>query len=297
MPLLGSYPYPAPKPPQQNNSWSWNQSNPLGQNYQGSYAQAPKPTTGMSALQPAQQTGTYLQAPAPAMGMSSVNYDGQNQNIQEQAPTSLAKGWMAPQQLPNQNFETPMPQMGQPQQGPSYQPQGFQSPTFDFQADPGYQFRLNQGLDAVQNRMAGRGLISSGAEQTGIMDYASGLAAQEYQNAYNRFDNDRNYMTDVYRDSRDFDYGNYWDTNKWNYGLFTDERNDWNTRMNGLQTGMNGIVNTGVNATGNAADVYGNFFNALAGLYGEQGNVGANQAINGGNTNANFLQQLMGLFG
>lgn len=53
------------------------------------------------------------------------------------------------------------------------------------QSTPGYQFNLTQGLKAVQNGAAARGLGSSGAAQKGAAAYATGLADNTYQNQFN----------------------------------------------------------------------------------------------------------------
>jgi len=45
---------------------------------------------------------------------------------------------------------------------------------------PGYQFTLNQGLEAAQNGFASRGLASSGAAEKGAASYATGLAQSTY---------------------------------------------------------------------------------------------------------------------
>jgi hypothetical protein len=55
-----------------------------------------------------------------------------------------------------------------------------------FQTSPGYQFRLNQGLDAIDRRNAAHGMLLSGAEAKGINDYAQGTASDEYGNYTNR---------------------------------------------------------------------------------------------------------------
>lgn len=49
-----------------------------------------------------------------------------------------------------------------------------------FKASHGYQFALQQGLDAQQKGMAARGLTGSGAEQKALTQYGQGLAGQEY---------------------------------------------------------------------------------------------------------------------
>jgi hypothetical protein len=55
-----------------------------------------------------------------------------------------------------------------------------------FQADPGYQFRLQQGNEALNNSMAARGGLLSGNALKAAMDYNSGQASQEYGNYWNR---------------------------------------------------------------------------------------------------------------
>jgi hypothetical protein len=49
------------------------------------------------------------------------------------------------------------------------------------QATPGYNFALQQGLEATQNSYAPRGLAGSGAAEKGAAQYAEGLAENTYQ--------------------------------------------------------------------------------------------------------------------
>jgi hypothetical protein len=82
--------------------------------------------------------------------------------------------------------------LGQMQAG--MQPGGEFNRTFgmgDYQADPGYQFRLDQGNKALQRAGAKFGNSLSGAQLQGASDYNQGMASQEYGNAYNRFMNNR----------------------------------------------------------------------------------------------------------
>ncbi|WP_104488838.1 DNA transfer protein p32 [Acinetobacter indicus] len=61
----------------------------------------------------------------------------------------------------------------------------------DLYDDPSYQFRLEQGLDAVQSGAAAQGGLLSGATQKALMNYGQQAASQEYQNAYSRFGADQ----------------------------------------------------------------------------------------------------------
>ena len=87
---------------------------------------------------------------------------------------------------------------------PAFEPPEFNEPTFtapgqfeypDFigptgeevrTSDPGYGFREQQGLRAIQNAAAAQGLLRSTGTVKSLADYASGLASQEYGNAWNR---------------------------------------------------------------------------------------------------------------
>jgi hypothetical protein len=65
--------------------------------------------------------------------------------------------------------------------------QQFQAPTNVTETnDPGYQFRLSQGLDALQNSAAARGGLLSGGTAKAIDQYAQNDASNEYGNVYNR---------------------------------------------------------------------------------------------------------------
>jgi hypothetical protein len=61
----------------------------------------------------------------------------------------------------------------------------------DFQQDPGYQFRLGEGLKAMGHRAGARGGLISGQTMKGMEDYRQGLASQEYGNAFNRYQTNR----------------------------------------------------------------------------------------------------------
>jgi hypothetical protein len=57
----------------------------------------------------------------------------------------------------------------------------------DYEQDPGYQFRLEQGQKALERSGALRGMLNSGQTLKALTGYAQGMASQEYQNAFNRF--------------------------------------------------------------------------------------------------------------
>lgn len=65
-----------------------------------------------------------------------------------------------------------------------------------FQTDPGYQFALDQGLRAVDATQNQGGTFDSGARDKARLAYAEGLAAQQYGNYANRFNN---YVNQLYQ--------------------------------------------------------------------------------------------------
>lgn len=56
----------------------------------------------------------------------------------------------------------------------------------DLTQDPGYAFRMSEGMKALERSAAARGGLLSGAQLKGIQRFGQDLASQEYQNAYNR---------------------------------------------------------------------------------------------------------------
>ncbi|HCD75267.1 MAG TPA: DNA transfer protein p32 [Alcanivorax sp.] len=67
--------------------------------------------------------------------------------------------------------------------------------------DPGYQFRLQQGQQTLENSAAARGNLLSGATLKDLTGYAQGMASQEGQAAYSRdfnaFNNTQNQLANL----------------------------------------------------------------------------------------------------
>lgn len=75
-------------------------------------------------------------------------------------------------------------------------------------ADPGYQFRVDQGTGALQNSAAARGVLNTGGTLQDLINYGQQAGSQEYQNAYGRAAN-------TYDMNRNNAYQNY-NTNETN---------------------------------------------------------------------------------
>ena len=61
----------------------------------------------------------------------------------------------------------------------------------DYQADPGYAFRLGEAKKEYERSAAARGGLLSGRTLQGTVDYSQNLASQEYANAYDRYNKNR----------------------------------------------------------------------------------------------------------
>ena len=60
-----------------------------------------------------------------------------------------------------------------------------------FQADPGYAFRLSEGTKALDRSAAARGGLISGAATRAATRYGQDMASNEYTNAFNRYQQER----------------------------------------------------------------------------------------------------------
>ena len=69
----------------------------------------------------------------------------------------------------------------------NYTPFSYSSMT----ADPGYQFRLSEGMRALGHRAGAGGGLVSGQSLKGLQDYAQNAASGEYTNAFNRYQAER----------------------------------------------------------------------------------------------------------
>ena len=66
--------------------------------------------------------------------------------------------------------------------------------TFDmgqYQQDPGYQFRMDEGNKAINAAASSRGMSNSGATMKALTRYGQDYSSGEYSKAYDRFNNDR----------------------------------------------------------------------------------------------------------
>lgn len=56
----------------------------------------------------------------------------------------------------------------------------------NFQASPGYQYQLEQGIRAIDNSASANGMLNSGSRMKALQDRGNSLAAQDFGTYYNR---------------------------------------------------------------------------------------------------------------
>jgi hypothetical protein len=76
--------------------------------------------------------------------------------------------------------------LGQMQRTAGNVPGAFKFGMNDFNADPGYSFRFNEGMKALDRQAAARGGLMSGGALKAATRYGQDMGSQEYQNAFNR---------------------------------------------------------------------------------------------------------------
>jgi hypothetical protein len=134
-------------------------------------------------------------------------------------------------------------------------PAAFKFDAGDYQADPGYAFRLSEGQKALDRQAAARGGLISGGALKAAQRFGQEMGSQEYGNAYNRALT--SYNTDVARENQ----------------------------LYNRQAGLAGIGQTSTNLVGQAGQNYatsaGNLMTG-AGAAQAAGQVGAANALTGG---------------
>jgi hypothetical protein len=121
-----------------------------------------------------------------------------------------------------------------------------------FQADPGYQFRMDEGMRALEGSAAARGGLLSGAAMKAIQKYGQGLASEEYDRSWQRDQATK--------------------TNKFNR--------------------LQGLVGTGTGATQQVSNAASNYAARVADTNASLGNAQAAGAIGAANAWSNGIGQM-----
>ena len=131
--------------------------------------------------------------------------------------------------------------------------------------DPGYQFRLKEGMQGLERSAAARGGLLSGGTLKGIQRYGQDMASQEYTNAFNRYQAER-----------------------------TGTLNPFQAMAGQGQSTANTLTNLGMNYANQAGEAYMGAGNARASGYVGQGNA-INQGISG-LSNMYFQNRLLDVY-
>jgi hypothetical protein len=145
----------------------------------------------------------------------------------------------------------------------------------DLQSDPSYQFRLSEGLKAVNNNASATGSVQSGAQAKALNNYAQDSASKEYQAAF-----ERAYNTNATNNTNALNatnVNNAANLNTWN-ALSSNNAQNYNYLKGVSDSGLsaNGAIsnaaNTMASSVGNSITNTGN---ALADMYNRQGQATA----------------------
>ena len=131
--------------------------------------------------------------------------------------------------------------------------------------DPGYQFRLKEGMQGLERSAAARGGLLSGGTLKGIQRYGQDMASQEYTNAFNRYQAER-----------------------------TGTLNPFQAMTGQGESTANTLTNLGMNYANQAGKAYMGAGNARASGYVGQGNA-INQGISG-LSNMYFQNRLLDVY-
>lgn len=123
--------------------------------------------------------------------------------------------------------------------------------------DPGYQFQLQQGENAIQNSAAARGGLLSTGTAKNLNNYAQGTAAQAFNDVYNRA-----------------------------LSTYNTNFNTYNTSQNNLYNRLLGLTGVGENAAGTLNSNINSGTQSLASLLTGNAQAVGNDIMGVGNANA-----------
>lgn len=197
--------------------------------------------------------------PAAIIGSSLLGSRSSSRAAETQAASADRAAELQQQQFERQvELQTPFREAGlralpELEAASRYTPFGMEQ----FQADPGYGFRLSEGQKALERSAAARGNLLSGGTGKALTRYGQEMGSQEYMNAFNRYQAERS------------------------------------ARLNPLQS-LAGVGQTATNALGVAGQNYATGAGEAIGAAGQaraSGYMGAANAIGGGlNQYLNYSQ-------
>ena len=215
----------------------------------------------------AELEGRRIDPPVPAARSEAGQNRAASQNQLEQAMALSAieprgQFFEADPFLPSEEFAEP-----------------FSLSLSEFEADPGYQFRLQEGERALERAASARGVNTSGRTLKDFIRFNQGMATDEYGRAYGR-----QYGDFVRR------YGNQLDL----YNSRIADRTARYNRLAGMagtgQAATSQLASQGLAAGGATASALLNQGNALANIYTQSGANQAGAIMSGGASINNAVQ-------
>jgi hypothetical protein len=218
-------------------------------------------------------------------------YSANQASKQQQAGAKEARGLIEGYYKQGTGYQQPYYQAGQEALGTmsdmmrngafNVDPMSYQAPTeettnFNFESDPSYKWRMNEGISSIENSAAAKGMQLSTATLKNLQKYGQGMASQEYANAYSRFADTRDFLRNKYTGDRAFGYNSALNS----YNQAADRANAsygrWGNMVNMGQSAANNLSNMATNAGSQVADTAIMGANARA-----AGTMGVGNAVGG----------------
>jgi hypothetical protein len=157
---------------------------------------------------------------------------------------------------PNPVQNTPFTQWTQQFVPPTGMPGQFQAPTLaQAEAQPGYQFALQQGEEALTNQASATGELLDPNTQRSLINYAQNAAEQDYGNVFNQNLSTNQQQVADYQQNYQNTLGQYQQA----YNIFNQNQANQYNRLGSIaglgQTSTNNLNALGVNSAGNAGQV------------------------------------------
>ena len=148
---------------------------------------------------------------------------------------------------------------------------GYLTKPFDYNnwKDPGYDFRFNQGVQAMDRSASAKGNLFSGGYNKALTQYGQDYGSNEFMNAYNRYTNDQNSLYNRYAGISGT--GQNASSQMGNWGM-NSASNIGNMGMTGAQNAGNAYQNAAAATASGYANMSNNITNAGRNYLGYQNN-------------------------
>lgn len=170
-----------------------------------------------------------------------------------------------------------------------YKTAEFTPEMFSAGVDPGYAFRLSEGLKGIDRQAAARGGLISGNALKAASGFAGDQASQEFQNAYNRYQTSRANTLSPFASlsSQGLNAASLTSQAGAQYGAAGQQAyGDYGTSLNNRQASSLGSLGA---ASQGISGMYGNYGNASATAYGNYATNATNALTGGANAQASGI--------